>query len=327
MRKWRIIGVLIAAISVLYTGAAGAEWQPDDMSYEVTQQQIVIEDGVCFGYRLRITVDDNTRKACVYDSPLLRFAVHTDSRGRTKTAIAVGADQDFKEVNGVCSSTKQCFYLPRYDKVVAGASRAGGGLRLVQFEKFSERLSYDIIEKKYNYDGSSSPIFPPLNTAAQVMAGALSSNHQWGVFIIKNQGIVVVNFETMSTRRIAAPGFTYGVGVDPKPYFAISNNGKYVLVTGDNAGPLLYEVDDNCGDTLDKPISKKFPAGTKSCRVVNFDLANHLPAIYTTGNPYISSNGQLLSFAVSTRDGGMWQVRVATNSSWGNRPGINCSLA
>ncbi|HRQ86542.1 MAG TPA: hypothetical protein PLY16_00350, partial [Candidatus Saccharibacteria bacterium] len=239
---------MITAISVLTAGVAAAQWEPVGMSYEVTQQQITFEDSVCFGYRLRIKIGEDQRKACVYDSPLLRFAVHTDSRGRTKTAVAVGKSQSFHEVQGLCSSTQLCFYLPGYNKVVAGASRAGGGLRLVQFENFTENLAYNAIDEKYGYDGSSTPVFPPLNTTAQVMAGALSSNHRWGVFIIKNQGIVVVDFETMATRRIAAPGFTYGVGADPSPYFAISNDGKHVLVTGHNAGPLMYEVNEGCGD-------------------------------------------------------------------------------
>lgn len=316
VRRWRIIGIfMITATSVLTAGIAAAQWEPISMSYEVDQQQITLEDSVCFGYSLRIEIGNDQRKACVYDSSLLRFAVHTDSRGRTKTAVAAGTNQTFVEIRGLCSSTQQCFYLPRYDKVIAGASRSGGGLRLVQFEHFSERLFYNMVDGEYSYQGSSTPVFPPLNTTAQVMAGALSSNHQWGVFIIKNQGIVVVNFETMATRRIAAPGFTYGVGMDPKPYFAISNNGKYVLVTGRNAGPLMYEVDDTCGDTLHEPIGKKFPAGIRACRVVHFNLSNYLPAINTTANPYISSDGLFVAFAVQTRDGVKWQVRVDTNGS------------
>lgn len=213
--------------------------------------------------------------------------------------------------NGACERYDSCIYIPETDTLVARLYYgSNGGRSLAIYDHFSTRayriLQNNLLTPEYGFD-TSNPQYTfksSKNVLWEVGGAGVSDNGHWLAIELKQRGIALLNLETFEVRRISTHHFDYGLGRDPTSELAVSNDGQYVAVMGENAGIALFGSSESCGEPISDLIMYSADYMEKPCPtspINRFSLIENgfLAALH----PRFESDGAELQFYVQSYSG------------------------
>ncbi len=263
--------------------------------------------------------------ACVYGSvDGIRIGWHIQDN-LPSYSVAFAGDATFYEVRGLCEGQWKCAYAAGTDVMIA--HRVPNGISsAVMYKNVSKHLKkrFDVttLASYFSFESSEpSQVIGAAGTGPYAKTMALSRNGEWGVVELPELGVVRVNLKTGEHRRVLTEVITYPPSIAVNPELAISNDGRYIVVAGENLGLNLYEVGDFCGDMLHLFSTKVLSQGATPCQRVGLDYHLLFPNFSHAHLPRFIAGGARLSVLV-TRHGreGVFAVidggsRVATRTA------------
>lgn len=296
-------GVLLLPSSVFAWGEA------------VAQPATAFTENACHGSRVLLQVAGEPRayRSCIMGSASVRIATYTTEYGYNRAAISVASDSQFYPFDGVCAVAQGCAYSVLTDSIMQLETLATGKNRLVVLPNITTHLtqSYSGGLLRYSVPASSKqPALAAAGGALPIGAVALSANGRYVAAELPNTGIVLLDLLTLQARQVMAPGYLYGLGRDPSMVLAVDNAGQYIAVMGRNAGPLILEVSQVCGEVLGVTPVHQFSIGVVACKKRPITFSNMLAAVHQTGAPQFSADASQLFFSMRTIEGSLWWASV-----------------
>ncbi len=195
----------------------------------------------------------NPRKVCFQAGSKINFGETYYSWGGFMPVVSFPNDNKMYKLSGVCGEYDSCQYVSTSDTMIAKQYIVGGYTRfLVVFRNFSKRLRPFVngITIRYDFDASNPDYVFKSDSGYTwgVNAIALSGDNKWLAIEIMQRGIGLLNLETLEMKRISTRYYSYGFGMDSIVEMAISNDGKYVVAMGQNAGITIIDTGGGCGD-------------------------------------------------------------------------------
>lgn len=249
--------------------------------------------------------DNRYYEACVFGSVgSMRFAHYTTSSGQRVYAVAFALDTNFYRIHGICESDYQCAYSPENDILVVAYYRAylqkGIGVYERVSRSFVRKQSADLSEVYYEFVPAAQPREVQINgQTASTGSFTLAGNGQWLAVELPAYGMGIVDTKTLSGRRIQAPGQTDG----PPMELAVSNDGRHVAVMGYQRSVVVYEVDDQCGDSLATLTQGVFAPSVRPCSSVYLDSYKYFSDFDSAHYPFFNTNSQLSLVVLSKSQG------------------------
>lgn len=213
--------------------------------------------------------------------------------------------------NGACERYDSCIYIPETDTLIARLYYGNnGGRSLAIYDNFSTRayriFQDNLLTPEYGFD-TSNPAYTfksSKDVLWEVGGVGVSDNGRWLAIELKQRGIAILNLETFDVRRISTHHFDYGLGRDPTSELAISNDGQYIAVMGENAGIALFRASELCGEPISDLIMYSADYMEKPCPtspINRFALIDNgfLAALH----PHFESDGAELQFYVQSYSG------------------------
>jgi len=261
---------------------------------------------------LFITELGASRNVCVYGDERLRIGTFLES-GNTKVAVAFPYTTAMHVLDGACVSI--CRYSADTDTLVTQQTVSQYGRGLVVFQHVSSRIHRITVSDstvRYEFDASNPEYAMKSDTGRYTWnpSIALSGNGKWAVTELYDHGIAVLNLETFVARHITTSGYLYGRGMDPTEELAISNDGKSVAVTGQNAGFHVFEVRDECGQRLLGDLSAL--ETTVQCPSSDIGIGLTFPNFASAHRPHFFGNGHQLELVVLSWVGAIQRVTYVT---------------
>lgn len=266
----------------------------------------------CSGTMTLVMVEGDVvhRSACVYgDSQGVRIARYYDGGSGFIYAIAFAGDDRFIDIHGLCANMRWCAYAQSEDvflmQVMINNGHAYSHVVVKDFTKHLVLRSgftryYDFVyDEPYRYVTSWG--YPTKSIA-------VSPGGRWAVVELPILGFLRIDLRTMASKRVIAPGATYGVSTDPTFEISITDDGRQVAVTGWRAGIDIYEITDGCGDALTPSSPAQFPPGTRQCERGGVDWYELFPGFRMGQVPRFLGDGTALSVYIHT----LWGVQKTT---------------
>ncbi len=181
------------------------------------------------------------------------------------------SQEQYSLVEGVCGVGTQCLYSESENALIQKV-----GYRIEVIREFSASLEYHRINRTYVFTQRAPGV--ALQTADGTMldggAIAISAFGNWLAVEIRNKGLGVVDLSDLSLRRLTAPGYRYGVGMDPRLDLAVSSDGTRVIATGLNAGFTFVVIDETCGEVVTGRLDDYFPNEITACAAGDVGIGN-----------------------------------------------------
>ncbi|MFY9228268.1 MAG: SGNH/GDSL hydrolase family protein [Candidatus Microsaccharimonas sp.] len=135
------------------------------------------------------------------------------------------------------------------------------------------------------------------NEMTQLSIGAigLSRNGQWAAIEIQQGSIAVVHIASGATKQIWSTGQQYGFGHDPDMELAVSNNGEYVAVMGENAGFLVIQNQPECG-----VVASIVMTAAQNCPIAPVQTDRFIPSFRFGSHPEFDDEGGSLQFLTAS---------------------------
>jgi hypothetical protein len=152
---------------------------------------------------------------------------------------------------------------------------------------------------KYQFDTSAKPSWrldnPSNGTALSINATGTSNNGNW-MAIETAQSFIRLNVDTKQILAFERPLYGYGSGLNPNYQLAISDDGRYVVISGGNANGSQVNVYDlsTCQPNAN-PMEAASGCGKRDIRAVAFPGA---PATAKFANMRFNSSGDTLNFLI-----------------------------
>lgn len=287
------------------SGAASSEdWLTGKPSIVQAETFLGSSDQYCPGFRTEISVEGSStpQMACVFTGEALEFATYARRDGQWEAAIATRFDDIFHPLQGICQGLAGCIYSPSADLLASRFLMANGRLGARIYRQVTHRLSvyFDTVAGRFRHTFDSThpdaTITDELGTPLAIGSLAISRNGRWLVVEHRDKGIVRVNLDDYSSRRVFAPGPKYGVGFDPKMELAVSDDGTLIAMAGQNIDFRILGIRDECGETLSPPIEDAFQPGTLPCGTVNIEIPDNVPDYRFSMHPVFGQKGDYIRF-------------------------------
>lgn len=308
--KWLdvLLTLLVFGIVVvfLYSQDAYGATLWDSTSHQVVSRANVepSEDSApCSGRYASIEVSryGHINKACIHGNDhqmrMARFIQH----GAYQYAVAFPGVSTFHEARGLCP-LPLCAYASETDTLAVHYHYGYGNYNAAIFKDFSKSLirKFDpsILGHYYEFTPNRPSDYTPKiggnNVAVQAIS--FSPNGKWVVLEIKAFGFLRVNTTTFEARRVVAPGANYGLANDPRFEIALTNDGKYMFVSGWRAGTRLTAINEGCGDYLTENTSTYFASYIQPCVVISINSDIFGSNLSYVSLPKFNSRGDRLGF-------------------------------
>lgn len=270
----------------------------------------------CASFRQHIeVVGYGQRRACLFPGSAMRVGTTLGAGNEMIAVASLRYDTDFMVLDGVCQSQPDCVYIPATDTLVERRYIPGVSyLTIVVYDRASQRmqLSFDParLTPTYRFDTNDPQYVLRSAEGQQVAAGsfAASDNGRWLAVELIGQGIARVDLGAGTARRVVAPGYPYGMGLDPRVELAITNDGQTVAVTGYNAGFGLYKITPECGDELRIPLPAYFQGPDEYCVGLQLDPTRHVNGFLSGHRPKFDQRGGQLTILVREAGGSAWRL-------------------
>lgn len=258
--------------------------------------------------------------ACVHgSSDQLRIARYIES-GTYQYSVAFPGQEVFHELRGLCPFPK-CSYASGTDVLIVHHGLPGWRWGIGLYKDFSKSLVrvYDEAIQSYYYSFQPNRDPDLLLEIGQwkpsVEATAVSRNSKWAVLELRSFGLVRVNLEDLSIKRVSAPGAEYGLANDPSYELAISNDGKLIAGVGWRLGLSVIHITDECGDYLTENTSKLYSQGVVGCRSATISDDIFQPGWRLFSQPRFNSRADRLSVLSFHQDGTIKRMILGTDAS------------
>lgn len=277
-------------------------------------------------YKLKyIAGDQGLRKICAVDGNSVSFGIYYKDFS-FQPYVGFLSDSKMHRITGICGQFDNCQYLPANDMLITRQYLINNMVRsLVIYRNFTQRLTKafntENLNIEYSFDSSNPDyIFQNSSGYAWPIGGiGISENNKWLAIEFRQQGIGLLNLETMQMKRVSNLMFHYNVGMNPSTELAVSNDGQYIAVMGINTDVTIMDITPNCGDeaTEEKmnsgiPIINPCPISpTAGSQFIDrFDKATH---------PRFNDDGGELSFYAFSTDQKILEVSIRAAGYTGQR--------
>ena len=327
-----LVGICLISLAapILSSDFVGAEAGLNQISWTdsppITYSSVAVADmgsGFCpDSYQTR-SIDGyfDLKQVCVKSSEFISFGVfYTGVSSNRAAAVSFKFDSKMHEVGGICEQYSECLYLPQTDTIVV-QKRVGYGkyASLAVYKNFLSRLSQVNngidLTIKYDFD-LSNPDFVFRNTDGTVWpvgsVGA-SNNGQWLAVEMGRSGVGLLNLDTLKIRRVSTDRFEYGMGMNPSVEFAVSNDGKTIVVMGMNAGLEVLGISPDCGEDLTDQNSVVIGYLQHPCLWSSINAYAFISSFANGYQPKFDDNGGELSFYAVSYAGEARQVVLRAN--------------
>ena len=237
----------------------------------------------------------NPQMVCVQSEGTFQFVTFFLDGGEPRAAVGYGLGSDLYMIDDLCRGSTRCLYVPQTDSLVrrvyVGNNRHYAFV-MPYFSRQLERTTHsngtvgysvmDVVDEEIVGDD-----------AAQLSIGAIgvSRNGQWAAVEIQEGSIAVVDMRAGVIKQIWKTGQHYGFGYDPDMELAVSNNGEYVAVMGQNAGLLIIQNRLDCG-----VVATAVMTHAQNCPIVPIQTARFIPSFRFGAHPQFDENGGSLQF-------------------------------
>lgn len=309
--KWLIKAclavVILGVLGYQPVSASGSDatWlgaQPIRVGERITSESFS-DEFTCPGDISRVPIgkEYTFHNVCVYGTTTTnRLARYLDASGTYRYAFAFSNSLLFYDLRGICDGFKYCAYSHSEDVLLAVQSVTSSTTGHVMVGSFSSHLVFST-EGYYQYDNQAEAVgVGPGEQLYPSSSVAISHSGHWAVVELWNYGIVRVNLDDLSIRRIGITGVPYGQGSDPRFELAISDSGNLIATAGMSASNGLYVVTESCGDTLGVGATTYFQQGSEGCPMVGLLQTTNFTGLISTHIPRFSGDGQTISLYVIT---------------------------
>lgn len=316
-----LVSVAIGFINQKEVSAGATVWQGKQIVKiaEGPAQPVSYEASKCSTEMTLIEVEqrDGHVSACIFGQPnALRLARYTHAGGQFGYAVAFPTDTKFTPVRNLCTGLPWCAYGQSEDTLLLSTSIGVWHWGQAFIKDFSKYLTlHKDTHRYYTFDYTSEYIFLGAeNVPFATNAVSVSANGRWALVELRSYGFVRVDLRTLETRRVVAPGATYGLANDPSFETTITNDGKKIAITGWRSGISVYEITDNCGDTLTPVMQEYFQVYISPCPEATIDRYALFPNFSFGQVPRFSTDQSTLSMYINTTYGTV-AVRLSPKSS------------
>jgi len=242
-----------------------------------------------------------TENLCMYGDAALRFATFIDEVGHRRAAVGRPYDPQMHVIQSICDAYA-CQYAAGTDALVTHQKIGPESIGVVIYKHVSKRIeiTHDLSDRAIYTLNTAEPDFElrvPKKEFIWSPFFGVSSNGKWLAVELHGRGIARINIEDLSVRHISTLLFQYGFGRDPYVELAVSNDGRRIAVSGDNAGFKVFDVTPECGQPLQAGL--EFDPSTLSCVDSSLQLWDQIYGINTVRQPRFSDDGRRLEVTVT----------------------------
>ena len=241
-----------------------------------------------------------TRQSCIYGNAKMRLGTFFDSNHR-RAFISRPYSTEVNILQGVCEYFS-CQYSADQDLLVTQQQVGPFAISLVVFKHVSSRIKMNQdasghISYFFNAENPDYEFRIPEKNYIWSPSYALSNNGEWLVAEIRNQGTALVRTSDFLARQISSNGYSYDRGFDPSEEMAVSNDGRTVVVTGQNAGFSVFDVIPGCGQPLMQGLTLN--PNVVSCSSSDLGIGNFFFPFRSANRPHFSDDGTVVSIVVT----------------------------
>lgn len=242
---------------------------------------------------------ESLQKVCVYSEGIFQFVTFFLDGGEPRAAVGFGLGSDLYLLDDLCRGSIRCLYMPQTDSLVRRMYSGNNRYQSLVISHFSRQLGRAI-----HSDGSVGYSIKNFaeekllgNGISQLSIGAigLSRNGQWAAIEIQDGSIAVVHIASGVTKQIWRTGQQYGFGHDPEMELAISNDGEYVAVMGENAGFLIIQNQSGCG-----VVAPVVMTSAENCQTARAHTDRFIPSFRYGSHPKFDEEGGSLQFLAAS---------------------------
>lgn len=217
--------------------------------------------------------------------------------------IKFPSDSKAYKVNDICGMNSDCLYISDSDILITKQYQNGARSKsLVVYKNFTKRLirkinqnnllvEYDFITENPEY------VFYDNKGYAWPIGGInVSNNGKWLALELMDVGVGLLDLENLSMKQITNVPFFYGYGYNPSVEFAVTDDGKYVAVMGQNAGFDMYVVNQDCGDYVDDGQINTRYDHQSICPKISLGNYDSMAGMRMAYSPRFSANNAELMF-------------------------------
>ena len=267
----------------------------------------------------KVAYSNNLKNGCISINNGVMFG-HYSAMSRYVPVVSVGIDDYAYELNGVCSRPDLCFYSSVTDTLFAndyGEVYLGKGLFI--YKNFKKRLipklnSY--MELSYDFDKSNPDYVLNMDNGSPWPIGGMnvSKNGRYVVFEILNHGTGLIDVETMNMRKVIDRVFPRYIGTVSSSEYDITDDGKFVVMSGVDSGFTFVNVTDDCGiDLINVNIFNNNKAMIP-CDDTLVDASDVLNNFRTGYRPRFNYSGGELSMVASNFNNEYFKVNIKAHN-------------
>lgn len=311
------VGLTGLCVSSNALALQGSLWTEGPAVIARSSALAVSSNGSCPTYKQDIFVAElgAPRNICMYGDERLRIGTYTEGGG-DNAVVEFPYSNTMHVLKGICGST--CYYAADTDVLVTQQQVSQYGRGLVVFQHASARIKQVISPPSavsYVFDASN-PDYEMKNDAGRYIwtpSFSVSSNGKWVVAELYGSGTVVLDLATLTARQITTEGYLYGRGMDPTEELAISDDGKSVAVTGQNAGLHVFDVTNGCGQGLIGDLTRL--STSSPCPSNDLGIGLSFPNFASAHRPRFFGDGYQLELVVNSWVSGARRVTFVTKGT------------
>lgn len=243
-------------------------------------------------------VDEASPKiGCVVQGYNIRFGYYAE-QSYYKFVIGFINDSKMYHLNIGAAGSSDVLYSANHDSLIVKQFLGGNfdssgvikvykdlGNNIKRSENFSNNKTYELI--------NSMPEFTFLQDNGSpwpVEKYSISSNGDWVALQLRTGDIALLDVKNNSVKFVYRYSFAYGQGTDPVASLTVSNDGRFISMTGTNLGLYVFTIDSGCG----KALHRQYEEIANQCEIASIN-----PSIYlnlTNTYPKFNDNNNELSF-------------------------------
>jgi len=297
---------------VLWTAAGGV-----DIAKNIVSPIVPVHECPTYVQDTFIPYLNQNKSMCMYGNLHTRFGTFFDGSSR-RAVIARPFDTELHQLWGVCDGFR-CQYSAETDVLVTQTMISQYMPGVIVYKNASKKI---VITKdmygnsKFTFNGGAPDYSLRVPDGPYIPASsfALSNNGEWLAVELRDEGVALLKLQDLSVRHITSSSPTYGVGFDPSVELAVSNDGKSVLLTGQNSGFMMIDVVTGCGQSLVTGLA--FAESTVRCPSSDLQIGNIVQSFFAGHRPLFNDAGTQLEVIVSAWTG----MRLVSLSIAGPRP-------
>lgn len=264
------------------------------------------------------------KSVCLSENEYVSFGeYYSQYWGGYTSTVKMRNDSKMHLLRAGCGQYDSCLYLPEKDILVYKQNINGIARALVLYRNFSKRLKFVTygIYQEYSFDNSNPDYIynRPSGSPWPINGVGASKNGKWLAIEVMTTGFVILNTDTLETKRISTVGYRYDVGMDPSPEISVSNDGEHVAIMGTNSGIHIFDVSPDCGDTPDESLMTTRASITHPCKEAVIDYGGIISHFFAALSPRFDESGGELNFFALSSVGEAREVTMRTNGNVGKK--------